>query len=172
MACAKPSSGPANTLLAMDDVDGCLACDLTTGRRPLPGGVIHETAHWRVEHCVGPLGVGTLVVKPLRHVTRVSELTSSEAAEQGALLHVCTAIVDELLSPEQTYVCLWSHAGGEPGHLHYVVQPVSRALMDEHGTHGPRLQARMFDAGDPPPAEEVEAFAHRARHALSRAQAS
>jgi hypothetical protein len=106
----------------MDDVEGCLACDLTTGRRPL--------------------------------------------------LAACAALVDELLSPEQTYVCLWSHAGGEPRHLHHVVQPVSRALMDELGARGPRLQARMFDAGAPPPAEEVEAFAHRARHALSRAQAS
>ena len=81
-------------------------------------------------------------------------------------------LVDGLLSPEQTYICLWSHAGGEPVHLHYVVQPISRALMDELGTHGPHLQARMFDAGEPPPAAEVEAFAHRARHALSRAQAS
>ncbi len=162
----------ANTLHAMDDMEGCLACDLTTGRHPLPGGVIHETERWRVEHCVGPLGVGTLVVKPLRHVTRVSELTAAEADEQGALLQMCAGLVDGLLSPEQTYVCLWSHAGGEPGHLHYVVQPISRALMEELGTHGPWLQARMFDAGEPPAPEEVEAFAHRARHALSRAQAS
>jgi len=152
-----------------DDVEGCLACDLTTGRRPLPGGVIHDTEHWRVEHCVGPLGVGTLVVKPLRHVTRLSELSVSEAAEQGALLHTCAAIVDELLSPAQTYVCLWSHAGGEPGHLHHVIQPISRSLMDELGAHGPLLQARMLELGRLPPAPEVEAFAHRARHALARA---
>jgi hypothetical protein len=50
---------------AMND---CLACDLTEGRVPLPGGLIHETSRWRVEHCVGPLGVGTLIVKPKRHV--------------------------------------------------------------------------------------------------------
>ncbi len=156
----------------MDDLEGCLACDLTAGRQPLPGGVIHETAHWRAEHCVGPLGVGTLVVKALRHVTRVSELTAPEVAEQGAVLHACAAIVDELLSPAQTYVCLWSHAGGEPCHLHYVVQPVSRALMDELGAHGAGLQARMFELGRLPPAEEVEAFAHRARHALARILAS
>lgn len=27
---------------------------------------IHETTHWLVEHCVGPLGLGTLIVKPRR----------------------------------------------------------------------------------------------------------
>ncbi len=41
---------------------GCLACDLATGASPLPGGTIHRTQNWTVEHCVGPLGVGSLVV--------------------------------------------------------------------------------------------------------------
>jgi hypothetical protein len=70
----------------MDRMEGCLACDLAEGRLPLPGGVIHEGSHWLVEHCVGPLGVGTLLVKPKRHVTRVAELTDEEAAELGPLL--------------------------------------------------------------------------------------
>jgi hypothetical protein len=46
----------------------CLACDLAEGRRDLPGGRIHDTRHWIVQHSIGPLGVGTLVVKPRRHV--------------------------------------------------------------------------------------------------------
>src|SRR6185503_1191241 len=61
---------------AMDDVVGCLACDLTNGRQSAPGGRLEETAHWVVEHCVGPLGVGTLIVKPLRHVEHVAELSA------------------------------------------------------------------------------------------------
>jgi diadenosine tetraphosphate (Ap4A) HIT family hydrolase len=91
-----------------------------------------------VEHCVGPLGVGTLVAKPRRHVTRVSELTTEEGGEQGRLLGLCAAVVDELLAPAQTYICLWSHAGGEPVHIHYVVQPVTRALIERYCVHGPR----------------------------------
>jgi hypothetical protein len=55
-----------------DEVEGCLACDLLAGRRPLPGGTIAETPHWAVQHCVGPLGVGTLIVKPKRHVVGVA----------------------------------------------------------------------------------------------------
>jgi diadenosine tetraphosphate (Ap4A) HIT family hydrolase len=95
------------------NVVGCLPCDLIAGRQHLPGGVILEADGWRVEHCVGPLGVGTLLLKPVRHVTRVAELTAAEAAAQGSLIHRCAAIVDTLLAPAQTYVCLWSHAGGQ-----------------------------------------------------------
>jgi diadenosine tetraphosphate (Ap4A) HIT family hydrolase len=150
-----------------DDVPGCLACDLTAGRRDLPGGPIHDAEGWRVEHCVGPLGVGTLLVKPKRHVTRVAELTTEEAQEQGPLLCRCAAVVDSLLEPEQTYVCLWSHAGGEPGHIHYVVQPITRELMDDFGVHGPRLQVEQFTRGIAPPEAEVVSFADKARRVFA-----
>jgi diadenosine tetraphosphate (Ap4A) HIT family hydrolase len=133
---------------------------------PLPGGVIYEGAHWLVEHCVGPLGVGTLIVKPKRHVTRVSELTSDEAAEIGPLLRRSAAVVDELIGPEQVYTWLFSHAGGIPVHLHYVVQPATRSAMDEFGDYGPHLTVAMFDRGELPDPDEVEAFADRARAIL------
>jgi ATP adenylyltransferase len=150
-----------------DDVPGCLACDLTAARRYLPGGLIHDGEHWRVEHCVGPLGVGTLLVKPKRHVTRVAGLTTDEAEEQGPLLRRCAAILDRLLAPQQTYVCLWSHAGGEPVHIHYVVQPVTTAVMDDLGVYGPSLQVEQFTRGIPPPEAEVVAFADKARRAFA-----
>ncbi|MEU2423223.1 hypothetical protein ABZ619_19740 [Streptomyces sp. NPDC007851] len=37
----------------------CLACGLMAGRVPLPGGCVLRTEFWVVEHCVGPLGLGT-----------------------------------------------------------------------------------------------------------------
>jgi diadenosine tetraphosphate (Ap4A) HIT family hydrolase len=147
------------------DVPGCIACDLTAGREPLPGGVIADSGSWHVEHCVGPLGVGTLIVKPVRHVLHVADLTAEEAVELGPLLQKAASIVTELVQPEQVYVCLWSHAGGEPGHIHFVVQPVSRELMTRHGAYGPGLQMAMFQAGEPLPEDEVEAFCDRARAA-------
>lgn len=154
---------PTACTVAAVDVVGCLACDLTAGQRPLPGGPILDTSHWRIEHCVGPLGVGTLVLKPFRHVTRVSELTAEETAEQGPLLHRCATVIDQILAPAQVYICLWSHAGGEPGHIHYVVQPVSRSQLNQLGLHGPRLQVAMFDAAELPPPNAVELFAEQAR---------
>jgi diadenosine tetraphosphate (Ap4A) HIT family hydrolase len=149
----------------LSDVPGCLACDLTAGRLPLPGSAIVDTGHWRVEHTVGPLGVGTLIVKPLRHVVHVAELTPGEAAELGPVLRTSTAVVTELLAPEQVYVCLWSHAGGVPVHIHFVVQPVSRETMEVHGLTGPSLQAAMFRAGEELSEPEVEDFCRRARAA-------
>lgn len=143
----------------------CVACDLSAGRAPLPGGVIHRGAAWVVEHCVGPLGVGTLIVKPVRHVTGVDELADDEADELGPLLRSTAGVVRALTGAEQIYTCLWSHAGAVPGHLHYVVQPVTRAQVEELGAHGPALQVAMFARGETPDPARVEVFAERARRA-------
>ena len=145
------------------DRPGCLACDLTCGRRPLPGGVVHATDLWRVEHCIGPLGLGALIAKPVRHVEHVAYLTPAESAELGPLLQRLAAVVTDLCAPQQVYVCLWSHG---PVHIHFVVQPVSDGLMAEFDAHGPALQVAMFSAGRPPDEREVEAFAEQARTAL------
>ena len=106
-----------------------MACELADGRRPLPGGRIFETDYWLVEHCVGRLGLGTLIVKPERHVTSVADLSDGEAAELGPLLRRASAVAEQLVSTEQTYNCLWSHAGGVRVHIHYVVQPVTAEQM-------------------------------------------
>ena len=150
-------------------MDGCLACDLAEGRRPLPGGRLLTEGGWIVEHCVGPLGVGTLIVKPERHVVRVSELSDDEAQSLGSLLRRVAAAVDELTSADQVYVCLWSHAGGEPVHIHFVVQPVTRAAMTSHQAYGPALQLAMFESGDGPPEAEVVEFSAQARQILEAA---
>jgi diadenosine tetraphosphate (Ap4A) HIT family hydrolase len=94
----------------------CLTCD-TTG----PGGVIAETEHWLVDHTIGALGLGTLIVKPKRHVVHVADLTAPEAEELGPLLRRVSAAVTRLTTPEQVYVSLWSHADAGPGHIHFVV---------------------------------------------------
>jgi diadenosine tetraphosphate (Ap4A) HIT family hydrolase len=108
-------------------------------------------------------------VKPRRHVLHVWELDDDEADAFGPLLRRVAAVVARLTQPDQVYVDLWSHRGGRPGHIHFVVQPVTRALMDEIGAHGPFLQTPMFDRGSDPPRDEVEGFAERARAELRSA---
>lgn len=157
-------------VLAMNGVtDDCEACALTDGRRALPGGRIHERGDWLVEHCVGPLGTGTLIVKPRRHVTAIGELTDDEAAALGPLLRDASAIASQLVEAEQVYNCLWSHAGGRPVHIHYVVQPITRAQMERHSSHGPVLQTAMFAVGELPDRAEVERIAGRARELFGHA---
>jgi diadenosine tetraphosphate (Ap4A) HIT family hydrolase len=146
----------------------CLACDVNAGRVEVPGGLILDTGLWVVDHCIGPLGVGTLVVKPKRHVVHVGELAPGEAAELGPLLQRTAAVVRELAAPEQVYVCLWSHAGREPAHIHFVVQPATRELMDDHGVYGPELQVAMFARGELPDSEAAETFAARARRLFAQ----
>ena len=138
----------------------CLACDLSAGRLPLPGGVIHRTEHWRIEHCVGPLGVGTLIVKPIRHVVLVSDLEPEECLQMGPVLHGAASAVRELTDAVQVYVCLWSHG---PVHIHYVIQPISSDTIARFSAHGPALQAAMFELGEPVDAAGAGQFADRAR---------
>ena len=126
-----------------------------------------ETDDWVVEHSVGPLGVGTLIVKPRRHIVYVADLSETEAAELGPLLRRTAATVTRLLDPEQVYVTLWSHAGGVAGHIHWVVQPVTRDVMAQFDDHGPFLQVKMFDADVLPDRAAVEAFAENARSLLA-----
>ena len=143
----------------------CFACAATADPRLVPGGLIHETPEWWVDHCVGPLGVGTLIVRPKRHVTRVGELTDAEVAELGPLLRAAARVVDELVKPEQVYVWLFSHAGAVPVHIHYVVQPATREAMDELDEYGPHLTVAMFDRNVVPDPEQMAEFAERARAA-------
>jgi diadenosine tetraphosphate (Ap4A) HIT family hydrolase len=146
--------------------DECLACETITGRIRVPGGDIHRGEFWLVDHCLGPLGIGSLVVKPLRHVTRVSELTASEASELGPVLTRTAAVVDELMRPEQVYAWLFSHAEGVPVHVHFVVQPATRQDMDELADFGPHLTVAMFERGALPDADAMVDFATRAQSAF------
>lgn len=153
-------------------VDDCLTCQLSSGQADLPGGLLHRTDHWLVEHCVGPLGLGTLVVKPERHVVRVADLTDAEAAELGPLLRLASWVAGRLVEADQVYNCLWSHAGGRPAHIHYVVQPVTKAQMERHGAYGPRLQVAMGATDDKPARDDIERIAALARQLFSRLDAA
>ena len=140
-----------------------MACDLAAGRIDLPGGQIAASPHWVVEHCVGPLGVGSLIVKPARHVVSVGELNADEADELGSVLRRAAAVVDALVEPEQVYVGLWSHAGRQRVHIHFVVQPATTEAIARIGSHGPALPAGQFDLDERPPRAEVEVFCEEAR---------
>jgi ATP adenylyltransferase len=131
-----------------------MACDLIEHPEDVPGGRIASIGGWVVEHCVGPLGIGTMVVKPARHVVHLSELNADEVADLGPALTLVARAVGLASSeagdpPSQVYTCLWSHADRKPGHIHFVVQPVGEGLVRRFDAHGPKLQTRMFEADEP-----------------------
>ncbi len=49
------------------------------------GGVLYRDAMWQVEHVTSPALPGWIVLKPLRHVEIVADLTTSEASQLGIL---------------------------------------------------------------------------------------
>ncbi len=105
-------------------------------------------------------------MKPRRHCLHVWELTGAEAAEIGPLLVRISGAVRQIAKPDQLYVCLWSHAGWTPGHIHFVVQPSWDRLQEEHERPGPFLQSEQFAANVSPARDAVEAFAAEARNIL------
>lgn len=150
----------------------CFACELIEHPEEVPGGRIATLGQWVVEHCVGPLGVGTVIVKPIRHVIHLADLDSTEAAELGPVLTtvaraVTLASSDVGDAPGQVYACLWSHAQREPGHIHFVVQPVGTALMERLDAHGPELQVQMFRSDEHMDSTLMEDAAERIRARLT-----
>ena len=89
-------------------------------------------------------------------MTSVADLSDDEALELGPLLRQASIVATQLVDADQVYNCLWSHAGGVPVHIHYVVQPVSKSQLSDFGVHGPNLQVAMFSYGELPTRAEVE----------------
>jgi hypothetical protein len=57
------------------DVTGFIACGCAADGVPLAGGLVHPTGRWRVEHCLGLLGLGTWIVKSKRLAVAVGAST-------------------------------------------------------------------------------------------------
>jgi ATP adenylyltransferase len=148
----------------MQHVAGCVGCDIAAGRSTVPGGILDQTSHWIVNHAVGRLNLGTLIVAPRDHVVAVADLDDVAAAELGPLLRDAARVVETICRPEQTYVCVWSHGRTERRHLHILVQPVTTALVAQYGgLRSEQLQARLMTTSEPPAAAEVERFCADAR---------
>jgi ATP adenylyltransferase len=146
------------------DVVGCLGCDLLAGRRDLPGGIVHQTASWVVNHVVGPMNLGTLIAGPREHIAAVADLDDNAVAELGPILRDTARVVETLCRPEQTYVCSWSHGAGARKHLHIAIQPVTTAVVARYGgLRSEQLQARMLATGDEPDPADVQRFCEQAR---------
>lgn len=148
----------------MQGMAGCLGCEIAAGRRDIPGGIVHGTPRWIVNHAVGRLNLGTLVVAPRDHVVAMADVDDDAARELGPLLRATAGVIEAICRPEQTYVCLWSHGKTERRHLHILVQPVTAALVAHHGgLRSEQLQVKIMTTGEPPDAADIERFCADAR---------
>lgn len=153
-------------------VVGCLGCEIAGGAREVPGGIVHQTTHWIVNHAVGRLNLGTLVVAPREHMVAIADLDDDAAAELGPLLRVAAQVVEGICRPEQTYVCVWSHGKTERRHLHILVQPVTAALVAQYGgLRSEQLQVKVMTTGEPPDPAEVERLCTEVRQGFAARRA-
>jgi diadenosine tetraphosphate (Ap4A) HIT family hydrolase len=111
----------------MAAVDGpCIACQANEGRLHAPGGVIFDDGLWRVEHMLAPaLLPGWLIVKTVRHVESLAELTHAEAGALGPLLTRATSALEAVTGADRVYAALFAEA---VRHIHFHLVPRQDAV--------------------------------------------
>ncbi len=120
----------------------CPICEEVAGRRPAPGGPIHDDGLWLVTHHLGPYtDPGELIVKLRRHAESLAELTPAEADALGPVLHAGVAAIERVVGPERVYVASY---GERVRHVHFFLLPRTRALPAGHVLSDLYRQARML----------------------------
>ncbi len=149
-------------------MDGCMVCDSLNGKIEIPGGIIYSTQYWVIDHCIGPFGLGSLIVKPKRHSVHYWELTDAETDEVGKLLKLASKTIETILMPDQVYICLWSHMNWIPVHIHFLLQPVWNEMKMEYEKSGAYLQIDMVEKNNFAPREKVEEFVKKAKEVFNQ----
>ncbi len=138
----------------------CLACQILTGARSVPGGTIAENPWWVADHCLGAYGLGAVVIKPRLHRENLWDLSTAEATSLGPFMQQVSEAIAQAMQAERVYVSLW--VDSPPYHVHFVLQPRYPDNTQELGLKGLELQVfRKLSA--PPTAPEMAAAAERIR---------
>ena len=103
-------------------VSGCVACDIVSGKRIEPGGVIYENEYWHVGTVASAPVVwrGFLIIKLKRHCLHLADLTPEEAAALGPVIRSTCSALAEVLQPARVYVCSF---GDGVQHVHFWALP-------------------------------------------------
>ncbi|MGB3202970.1 MAG: diadenosine tetraphosphate hydrolase [Nodosilinea sp.] len=140
----------------------CLACQILAGAQTVPGGTIAENLWWVADHCVGPYGLGSVVMKTRTHRENLWELTTAESASLGPFLQQLSEAIALAMEAERVYVGLW--VDQPPYHVHFVLQPryPDGHHPEELGLKGLELQV-FRTLGKPPSQADMAAAAERIR---------
>lgn len=145
----------------------CLACQMLAGAEPVPGGIIAENPWWVADHCVGPYGLGSVVVKTRAHRENLWDLSMAESASLGPFLQQMSEAIALAMEAERVYVSLW--VDQPPYHVHFVLQPryPDGHHPEELGLKGLELQV-FRTLGKPANADEMAKAADRIRTVWQR----
>jgi diadenosine tetraphosphate (Ap4A) HIT family hydrolase len=93
-----------------------------------PAFVVHETAHWIVNHGMDAVLPGYLMVGA-RTGADFEDLPAAALAELGPLLALSTSVIRTTLGAERVYAGRFGHSPGWPVHFHLI--PVHPWLVEE-----------------------------------------
>jgi diadenosine tetraphosphate (Ap4A) HIT family hydrolase len=141
-------------------VEGCLACDTVMGTRAAPGGIIHSSDHWVVDHHFGVVMKGFLIVKSRRHCEHVADLTQAELETLGPVLGNATRALQHALDAARVYVCSW---GEGDAHVHWCLIP----RYGDMPANGVEVVANLWDGRWSCNADEAAALAARVRDLMA-----
>lgn len=141
----------------------CLACQILAGTKPVPGGLIAENPWWVADHCLGPYGLGSVVIKTRAHRENLWNLTQAESQALGPFMQQVSEAIAQALGAERVYVSLW--VDQPPYHVHFVLQPRYPEDIQELGLKGLELQV-FRTLGKPPSEAEVAKAASAIRDYL------
>jgi diadenosine tetraphosphate (Ap4A) HIT family hydrolase len=99
----------------------CISCATLSGACLPPGGILYDDTHWVVFLRARPLlapGQGFIVLK--RHCEHLGELTPSELAALGQVMHHTQCAYDLALQPAKVHFGLYAES---VKHLHLHVMP-------------------------------------------------
>jgi diadenosine tetraphosphate (Ap4A) HIT family hydrolase len=140
----------------------CLACQILAGVQPVPGGTIAEDPWWVADHCVGPYGLGSVVLKTRAHRENLWELSGAESASLGPFLQHLSEAIALAMEAERVYVSLW--VDQPPYHVHFVLQPRYPDGQNPHELGLKGLELQVFRTlGKPPSEAEMAQAAERIR---------
>ncbi|WP_416675845.1 HIT family protein [Egbenema bharatensis] len=132
----------------------CFACQTVRGEATAPGGVVYENEYWLADHCIGAMGIGSIVVKTKAHRENLWELTAEESTTLGPTFRLISEAIVHALGAERVYVTLW--VDQSPYHVHFVLQP-RYPEPAEWNLKGWQLQSMRNLQGTPDPLQMAEA---------------
>ncbi|WP_236707768.1 HIT family protein [Pseudomonas sp. Leaf48] len=82
--------------------------------------IIHQTAHWILNHHMSSALPGYLMLGAREHVSSLADLPADALAELGGLFATIQKTLETRLKPKWLYISRFGHVPGYPIHFHFI----------------------------------------------------
>lgn len=85
-----------------------------------PAYILHETAHWRLNHHLACALPGYLMLGAKAPIHSLADMPDAALAELGGLLAKVQRVMEAQLQPKWLYISRYGHMPGFPLHFHFI----------------------------------------------------